>query len=62
MGSVQYPLFANNMNRNIGRNSWWTLSATSGYATGFVFVNYYGHVNIIGASNDIRGPVCFRVA
>ena len=62
MGSVQYPLFANNMNRNIGRNIWWTLSATSGNATSFVIVNYYGYVSNNNASNDIRGPVCFRVA
>ena len=62
MGSVQYPLFAQNMNRNIGRNNWWTLSATSGSATSFVFVYSNGGVNSINASNDLRGPVCFRVA
>jgi len=62
MGSVQYPLFAQNMNRNIGRNYWWTLSAASGYATYFVGVNAYGSVANFGASNDLRGPVCFRVA
>lgn len=62
MGSVQYPLFANNMNRNIGRNNWWTLSATSGYATGFVYVSSNGNVTNLSASNDLRGPVCFRVA
>lgn len=62
MGSVQYPLFANNMNRNIGRNTWWTLSATSGSATYFVSVNGTGYVYVSIASADIRGPVCFRVA
>ena len=62
MGSVQYPLFANNMNRNIGRTSWWTLSATSGYATGFVGVYLNGSVANYYASTDYRGPVCFRVA
>ena len=62
MGSVQYPLFANNMNRNIGRNYWWTLSATSGSATGFVDVTGSGFVSTNGASADYRGPVCFRVA
>ena len=62
MGSVQYPLFANNMNRNIGRNAWWTLSATSGTATSFVYVYYYGYVSYGNASADSRGPVCFRVA
>lgn len=62
MGSVQYPLFANNMNRNIGRLPWWTLSATSGYATSFVYVYYIGTVYSYYASSDLRGPVCFRVA
>ena len=62
MGSVQYPLFANNMNRNIGRKNWWTLSATAGAATVFVSVYGYGYVNSYNASNDGRGPVCFRVA
>ena len=62
MGSVQYPLFANNMNRNIGRTYWWTLSATSGLATLFVVVSYYGYVYSYSASYDSRGPVCFRVA
>lgn len=62
MGSVQYPLFAQNMNRNIGRNAWWTLSATSGGAVGFVIVNGHGNVNGSSASTDFRGPVCFRVA
>ena len=62
MGSVQYPLFANNMLRNIGRNYWWTLSATSGNATYFVSVTNGGNVNASNASADIRGPVCFRVS
>ena len=62
MGSVQYPLFAQNMNRNIGRGNWWTLSATSGNATYFVGVNANGYVNYYYASYDYRGPVCFRVA
>ena len=62
MGSVQYPLFAQNMNRNIGRNLWWTLSAASGYATYFVFVANFGSVYNRYASSDYRGPVCFRVS
>lgn len=62
MGSVQYPLFANNMNRNIGRTAWWTLSAPSGNATTFVYVSSYGNVSTANASTDLRGPVCFRVA
>ena len=62
MGSVQYPLFANNMNRNIGRTGWWTLSATSGYAAYFVIVAAHGFVDYGSASTGYRGPVCFRVA
>ena len=62
MGSVQYPLFAQNMNRNIGRAGWWTLSATSGNAPNFVSVSSTGNVHNNNASNDLRGPVCFRVA
>ena len=62
MGSVQYPLFAQNMNRVIGRYYWWTLSATSGNATRFVSVYNYGYVYYYYASADYRGPVCFRVA
>jgi hypothetical protein len=62
MGFVQYPLFANNMNRMIGRYNWWTLSATSGYSTSFVGVYYLGYVDYYSASGAFRGPVCFRVA
>ena len=62
MGSVQYPLFAQNMNRMIGRANWWTLSATSGSAAGFVIVTNGGYVSYYSASTDYRGPVCFRVA
>lgn len=62
MGSVQYPLFAQNMNRNIVRNAWWTLSASSGNATYFVLVAYYGNVSSNSASVDLRCPVCFRIA
>lgn len=61
-GFVQYPLFANNMNRVLGRSTWWTLSATSGHATSFVVINYTGTVSYYYAANDLRGPVCFRVA
>lgn len=62
MGSVQYPLFAQNMNRIIGRNNWWTLSATSGNTSTFVHVTNSGYVNDIGASADYRSPVCFRIS
>lgn len=62
MGSVQYPLFANNMNRMIGRYAWWTLSATSGNTTGFVTASNNGAIHNGSAANVNRGPVCFRVA
>ena len=62
MGFVQYPLFAQNMNRMIGRNHWWTLSAASGYSASFVFVASSGFVSYPNASTAFRGPVCFRVA
>lgn len=62
MGSVQYPLFAHNMNRVIGRTHWWTISATSGYATSFVDVTNYGYVSNLNAATEYRGPVCFRVS
>jgi hypothetical protein len=62
MGSVQYPLFANNMNRNIGRSNWWTLSASAGNTTLFVLVTSLGIVANGSATSDNRGPVCFRVA
>ena len=62
MGFVQYPLFANNMNRNIGRYTWCTLSATAGNSSSFVSVAGNGIVSTSYASGDARGPVCFRVA
>lgn len=62
MGFVQYPLFAQNMNRNIGRAYWWLLSAVAGNSSHFVNVNYSGNVNNSNASNDSGGPVCFRIA
>ena len=60
-GFVQYPLFAQNMNRNIGRNYWWSLSSLAGLSTIFVNVYTNGSVHYYNASGGIRGPVCFRV-
>ena len=45
-----------------GRNNWWTLSASAGVTTSFVSVYSSGFVGNLSASNDFRGPVCFRVA
>lgn len=61
-GFVQYPLFAQNMNRVIGCSYWWTLSAASGNTTSFVLVHNNGGVYNYYATYDFRGPVCFRVA
>lgn len=61
-GFVQYPLFAQNMNRMIGRAGWWTLSGHAGSSANFVYVYSYGTVSYYYASADLRGPVCFRVA
>lgn len=61
MGFVQYPLFAQNMNRNISRYGWWTLSATSGNSSSFVAVDIYGYVFSNRVALDARCPVCFRV-
>lgn len=62
MGSVQYPLFANNMNRMIGRYYWWTVSALGASSAGFVNVNSYGNMYAGSANSAFRGPVCFRIA
>ena len=62
MGSVQYPLFANNMNRMIGRNHWWTISAMGASSALFVIVNNSGYMTNGGASSALRGPVCFRIS
>lgn len=61
-GFVQYPLFAQNMNRNIGRNYWWSLSSSAGSSANFVCFYSGGNVSYYGASGDFRGPVCFRIS
>ena len=61
-GFMHYPLFANNMNRVIGRNAWWLLSASAGSSTIFAFVTSYGNCTYYSAANDVRGPVCFRIS
>lgn len=67
-GFVQYPIFANNMNRVKGlgnggsRYDWWTISAHSGNSTFFVYVYYYGFMNSYSASRAFGAPVCFRIS
>lgn len=67
-GFVQYPYFANNMNRvkrrcrSNDRYSWWLLSALSSNFTSFARVNSYGHANYASASATyVAAPVCFRI-
>lgn len=67
-GFVQYPYFANNMNRVKRRRSsndrcgWWLLSAYAGASTGFAYVYSYGLANNTSATNtNIAAPVCFRI-
>lgn len=67
-GFVQYPIFAQNMNRvkglgnGGGRADWWSLSTSSGVASGFVYVNSYGIVASSGASAAYGAPLCFRIS
>ena len=60
-GFVQYPLFANNMNRMIDRDYWWTISTYAGSTRHFVDINRYGYAGIGTASDEGRAPVCFRI-
>lgn len=67
-GFVQYPLFANNMNRakrrcsSNDRYGWWLLSARSGNSTFFTLVGNYGFCSHYRASATwIAAPVCFRI-
>lgn len=67
-GFVQYPYFANNMNRvkrrcsSNDRCSWWLLSACSSNFTSFARVGNYGHCSHYNASSTtIAVPVCFRI-
>lgn len=67
-GFVQYPYFANNMNRvkrrctSNDRYAWWLLSACSGNSTNFATVNSRGNANYTSATNTyFAAPVCFRI-
>lgn len=67
-GFIQYPIFANNMNRvkfrcsNGDRCSWWLLSARSGSSTHFAYVSSDGIANYSDATTTwIGAPVCFRI-
>jgi hypothetical protein len=67
-GFVQYPYFANNMNRlkrrcsSNDRYHWWLLSAYSGYSTYFAIVGSGGLAYYISATYTwVAAPVCFRI-
>lgn len=67
-GFVQYPYFANNMNRvkrrcsSNDRYGWWLLSARSGNSTNFAYVDHYGHTSNASVTNvAVAAPVCFRI-
>lgn len=67
-GFVQYPYFANNMNRakrrctSKDRYGWWLLSARSGNSTSFAYVSSSGVADFSSASSTwITAPVCFRI-
>ena len=67
-GSVQYPIFAYNMNRvkrlsgSTSRHNWWWSSAYTGNTTRFVIVCSLGYVSDSYASNATRAPFCFRIS
>ena len=67
-GFVQYPYFANNMNRVKIRCSlndryyWWLLSAFADTSANFAFVSSSGNASYAATSNiSIAAPVCFRI-
>lgn len=64
---VQYPIFANNMNRvknrSGSRDHWWVLSAYSGNNTSWCAVANNGAADYYTTSNaNITAPVCFRIS
>lgn len=66
-GFMQYPIFANNMNRvklrNNGRGNWWLLSPYAGNSTNFALVNGNGYCSAYYASSTwVGAPVCFRIS
>lgn len=68
-GFVQYPIFANSMQKRIkgmghGGNpaNWFTLSNQGGNASTIVNVNTQGVVNNTQPTSSMRLPICFRIA
>lgn len=66
-GFVQYPLFANNMNKIKGdyygdRTEWWLASVRGGSSSAGSAVTYGGHTGSPNVSALRRVPLCFRIA
>lgn len=67
-GFVQYPIFANNMNRaklrcaSKDRYTWWLLSASANTSTHFTCVHANGTCsNLSAITTSTASPVCFRI-
>lgn len=65
-GYVQYPIFAENMNRakrvNNNRAYWWLSSALAANSTSFLAAYSDGRLRFNGASSNAnRAPFCFRI-
>lgn len=66
--NIQYPIFANNMNRvknrSGSRDNWWVLSVYSGATAYWCYVNSYGLAGSNGNASSpyVTAPVCFRVS
>ena len=66
-GGIQYPIFANSMNRlkyrNGGRADWWFSIPYSGDSERWCYASADGHAGYNAAVNTWLGaPVCFRIA
>lgn len=66
-GGIQYPIFANSMNRlkcrSGRRDGWWVSAPCSGNSTHWCYVNHYGlALNAIATGTWSSAPVCFRIA
>lgn len=66
-GGIQYPIFANSMNRlkyrNSNRDFWWLSTPCSESSANWCHVDYRGYANGTRAATTWFGaPVCFRIA
>lgn len=62
-GTVQYPFFANQMNRSkIGRQSWWLINPFEGDSRYWCNVSSSGYADGYNTTSSYYMPVCFRIA